>query len=32
MFEPLADSGSTNELLSSVDVDERSERLSDMPW
>ena len=30
MFEPLADSASTDELPSSADVDERSERLSDI--
>ena len=32
MFEPLADSSSTDELLSFVDVDEHSEWLSDMSW
>ena len=32
MFEPLADSAFTIELPSSADVDERSERLSDMSW
>ena len=30
MFRPLADSASTDELPSSANVDERSERLSDM--
>ena len=32
MFEPLADSSSTDQLPSSADVDEHSERLSDMSW
>ena len=32
MFKPLADSSSTDELPSSADVDERSERLSDLLW
>ena len=32
MFEPLADSSSTDELPSSADVDEHSERPSDMSW
>ena len=32
MFEPLADSASTDELPSSADVDEHGERLFDMSW
>ena len=32
MFEPLADSASTNDSPLSADVDERSERLSNMSW
>ena len=32
MFEPLADSASTDEFPSSADVDECSERLSDLSW
>ena len=32
MFEPLADSSSTDQLPSSADVDEHSERLSDTSW
>ena len=31
-FDPLTDSSSTDQLPSSADVDEDSERLSDMSW